>query len=81
MRRVEFVGRRSERTCRERAMALLLVSLGIVGYLWCASMEVRPVPIIANLHDVVIILRLLRFFQWSSRCRCCCGASGAGLIR
>jgi preprotein translocase subunit SecF len=30
----------------------------------------RPAAIIANLHDVVIILGCFALFQWNSRCRC-----------
>ena len=46
-------------------MALLLVSLGIVGYLWLRfEWKFGLAAIIANLHDVVIILGFFAFFQW-----------------
>ena len=58
--------RRSARSCYENgALALLVVSLGIVGYL-AMRFEWRfaVAAIIANLHDVVIILGFFAFFQW-----------------
>jgi len=66
MRRVEFVGPQVGQELYENgAMALLLVSLGIVGYLalrfeWRFAVS----AIIANMHDVVIILGFFAFFQW-----------------
>ncbi|ADL56294.1 protein translocase subunit SecF [Gallionella capsiferriformans] len=66
MRRVEFVGPQVGRDLIENgAMALLLVSLGIVGYLWVRfEWKFGLSAIIANLHDVVIILGFFAFFQW-----------------
>ncbi len=66
MRRVEFVGPQVGRDLIENgAMALLLVSLGIVGYLWIRfEWKFGLSAIIANLHDVVIILGFFAFFQW-----------------
>ncbi len=66
MRRVEFVGPQVGRDLVENgAMALLLVSLGIVGYLWIRfEWKFGLSAIIANLHDVVIILGFFAFFQW-----------------
>ncbi|HEX5337159.1 MAG TPA: protein translocase subunit SecF [Gallionella sp.] len=66
MRRVEFVGPQVGRDLVENgAMALLLVSLGIVGYLWVRfEWKFGLSAIIANLHDVVIILGFFAFFQW-----------------
>jgi preprotein translocase subunit SecF len=66
MRRVEFVGPQVGQELYENgAMALLLVSLGIMGYLalrfeWRFAVS----AIIANMHDVVIILGFFSFFQW-----------------
>ncbi len=66
MRRVEFVGPQVGRDLVDNgAMALLLVSLGIVGYLWIRfEWKFGLSAIIANLHDVVIILGFFAFFQW-----------------
>ena len=65
-RRVEFVGPQVGKDLVENgAMALLLVSLGIVGYLWLRfEWKFGLSAIIANLHDVVIILGFFAFFQW-----------------
>ena len=66
LRRVEFVGPQVGRELAENgALALLLVVIGIVVYLafrfeWRFSVS----AIIANLHDVVIILGCFAFFQW-----------------
>ena len=65
-RRVEFVGPQVGRELYENgALALLLVSIGIVAYL-ALRFEWRfaVAAIIANLHDVVIILGFFAFFQW-----------------
>ena len=66
MRRVEFVGPQVGKDLVENgALALLLVSLGIVGYLWLRfEWKFGLSAIIANLHDVVIILGFFAFFQW-----------------
>lgn len=66
MRRVEFVGPQVGKELVENgAMALLLVSLGIAGYLWVRfEWKFGIAAIIANLHDVVIILGFFAFFQW-----------------
>src|SRR5258708_6022794 len=64
--RVEFVGPQVGRELYENgALALLLVSLGIVAYLalrfeWRFAIS----AIAANLHDVVIILGFFATFQW-----------------
>ena len=66
LRRVEFVGPQVGKELVENgALALLIVSLGIVAYLairfeWKFGVS----GIIANLHDVVIILGFFAFFQW-----------------
>ena len=66
MRRVEFVGPQVGKDLVDNgAMALLLVSMGIVGYLWLRfEWKFGVSAIIANLHDVVIILGFFAFFQW-----------------
>jgi preprotein translocase subunit SecF len=66
LRRVEFVGPQVGKELAENgALALLLVVIGIVIYLairfeWRFSVS----AIIANLHDVVIILGFFAFFHW-----------------
>jgi len=66
MRRVEFVGPQVGRELFDNgAIALLMVSLGIVIYLWIRfEWKFGLAAIIANLHDVVIILGFFAFFQW-----------------
>jgi preprotein translocase subunit SecF len=66
MRRVEFVGPQvGKELVNNGSMALFLVSLGIVGYLWLRfEWKFGLAAIIANLHDVVIILGCFAFFQW-----------------
>jgi preprotein translocase subunit SecF len=64
--RVEFVGPQVGKELYENgALALLLVSLGIVAYL-AMRFEWRfaIAAIIANLHDVIIILGFFALFQW-----------------
>ena len=66
LKRVEFVGPQVGRELAEDgALALLLVIVGIVVYLairfeWRFAVS----AIIANLHDVVIILGCFALFQW-----------------
>jgi preprotein translocase subunit SecF len=66
MKRVEFVGPQvGKELAADGAMALLLVVIGIAIYLairfeWRFAIS----AIIANLHDVVIILGFFSFFQW-----------------
>jgi preprotein translocase subunit SecF len=66
LRRVEFVGPQVGRELAENgALALLITSLGIVGYLALRfEWKFGVAAIIANLHDVVIILGFFAFFQW-----------------
>src|SRR5436309_7598865 len=66
LRRVEFVGPQVGRELAENgALALLITSLGIVGYLAMRfEWKFGVAAIIANLHDVVIILGFFAFFQW-----------------
>ena len=64
--RVEFVGPQVGKELYDNgALALFLVSIGIVAYL-AMRFEWRfaVAAIIANLHDVVIILGFFALFQW-----------------
>ncbi|HEY3565415.1 MAG TPA: protein translocase subunit SecF [Casimicrobiaceae bacterium] len=64
--RVEFVGPQvGKELYQNGALALLLVSIGIVVYL-ALRFEWRfaVAAIVANLHDVVIILGFFALFQW-----------------
>jgi len=66
LKRVEFVGPQVGKELYENgALALLVVSLGIMAYL-AVRFEWRfaVAAIIANMHDVVIILGFFAFFQW-----------------
>ena len=66
LRRVEFVGPQVGRELAENgALALLVVCLGIMAYL-ALRFEWRfaVAAIIANLHDVIIILGCFALFQW-----------------
>jgi preprotein translocase subunit SecF len=66
LRRVEFVGPQvGKELATDGAMALLLVIIGIMVYLamrfeWRFALS----AIIANLHDVIIIIGFFAFFQW-----------------
>jgi preprotein translocase subunit SecF len=66
LRRVEFVGPQvGKELASDGSLALLLVVVGIVIYLairfeWRLAVS----AIVANLHDVVIILGFFAFFQW-----------------
>jgi preprotein translocase subunit SecF len=66
LKRIEFVGPQvGKELAEDGALALLLVIIGIVVYLafrfeWRFAVS----AIIANLHDVVIILGFFAFFQW-----------------
>jgi preprotein translocase subunit SecF len=67
VRRVEFVGPQVGGELAEMgAVALLLTSVLIVLYLWARFVNWRfgLAAIVANLHDVVIILGFFAFFQW-----------------
>ncbi len=66
MRRVEFVGPQvGEELLENGALALLFVSLGIVAYLAIRfEWKFGVAGIIANLHDVIVILGFFAFFQW-----------------
>jgi preprotein translocase subunit SecF len=66
LRRVEFVGPQVGRELAEYgALALLVTAVGIVLYLWLRfEWRFGLAAIIANMHDVVIILGFFAFFQW-----------------
>ena len=65
-RRVEFVGPQvGEELAEYGALALLVTAVGIVLYLWMRfEWRFGLSAIIANLHDVVIILGCFALFQW-----------------
>ncbi|KAB2318010.1 protein translocase subunit SecF [Betaproteobacteria bacterium SCN1] len=66
LKRVDFVGPQVGKELYDSgALALLVVSLGIMAYL-AIRFEWRfaVAGMLANLHDVVIILGLFAFFQW-----------------
>jgi len=66
MNRVEFVGPQvGEELYESGALALLLVSIGIMLYLYFRfEWQFALAAIIANSHDIVIILGFFAFFQW-----------------
>jgi preprotein translocase subunit SecF len=66
LRRVEFVGPQvGKELANYGALALLVVAVGIVLYLWMRfEWRFGLSAIIANLHDVVIILGCFALFQW-----------------
>ena len=66
LERVEFVGPQvGKELAQDGALALLLVSVGIMLYLAMRfEWKFAVAAIIANLHDVVIILGFFAFFQW-----------------
>ncbi|HUN93750.1 MAG TPA: protein translocase subunit SecF [Burkholderiaceae bacterium] len=66
LRRIEFVGPQvGSELAQDGALALLMVSLGIMAYLalrfeWKFSVA----AIIANLHDVVLVIGMFAIFRW-----------------
>ncbi len=66
LQRVEFVGPQVGKELLDNgALALLFVSLGIVAYLWLRfEWKFGVSAIVANLHDVVIILGCFSLFNW-----------------
>jgi preprotein translocase subunit SecF len=66
VRRVEFVGPQvGEELAEYGALALIVTAIGIVLYLWLRfEWRFGLSAIIANLHDVVIILGCFALFQW-----------------
>jgi preprotein translocase subunit SecF len=66
LRRVEFVGPQvGSELANYGSLALLVTAVGIVLYLWLRfEWRFGLSAIIANLHDVVIILGCFALFQW-----------------
>ncbi len=66
LRRVEFVGPQvGQELLHNGLMALLVVDIGIMVYLgFRFEWKFAVAGVIANLHDVVIILGFFAFFQW-----------------
>ena len=66
LQRVEFVGPQvGEELAWNGALALFVTAIGIVLYLWVRfEWKFGVAAIIANLHDVVIILGCFALFQW-----------------
>lgn len=66
IRRIEFVGPQvGEELLENGALALLFVSIGIVVYLAIRfEWKFGLAGMIANLHDVIIIVGCFAFFQW-----------------
>lgn len=66
VRRIEFVGPQVGSELLENgALALLFVSLGIMAYLAIRfEWKFGVAGIVANFHDVIIILGFFAFFQW-----------------
>jgi len=66
LRRVEFVGPQvGSELAADGAMALLFVVIGIMIYLAIRfEWKFAVAAIVANLHDVIIILGFFAFFQW-----------------
>jgi preprotein translocase subunit SecF len=66
LRRIEFVGPQVGKELAEYgALALMVTAVGIVLYLWFRfEWRFGLSAIIANLHDVIIILGFFAFFQW-----------------
>lgn len=66
VRRVDFVGSQVGKELAEKgALALLVVSIGIVIYLaFRFEWKFGLAAILANLHDVIIILGFFALFQW-----------------
>ena len=82
LRRVEFVGPQvGQELLHNGLMALLVVVLGIVIYLgFRFEWKFAVAGVIANLHDVVIILGFFAFFQWEFSLGAGRRAGGAGLL-
>ena len=81
LRRVDYVGSQvGEELVEKGALALLVVSLGIVIYLaFRFEWKFGLAAILANLHDVVIILGFFALFQWgvlTAGARSCLGYLG-----
>ncbi len=66
LRRVEFVGPQvGDELAHDGLLALGMVVIGIVAYLAIRfEWKLAVAAIIANLHDVIIIIGFFAFFQW-----------------
>jgi preprotein translocase subunit SecF len=66
LQRSEFVGPQvGDELAHDGALALFVTVLGIVIYLWVRfEWKFSIAAVIANLHDVIIILGFFAFFQW-----------------
>jgi preprotein translocase subunit SecF len=66
LRRVEFVGPAvGEELAHDGSLALLMVCLGIMIYLaFRFEWKFAVAAIIANLHDVILVVGLFALFQW-----------------
>ncbi len=66
LRSIQFVGPEvGSEMLNNGALALFVVALGIVVYLWFRfEWKFGIATIIANMHDVVIILGFFAFFRW-----------------
>ncbi len=66
LQRVEFVGPQvGQELLYDGSLALLLVSIGIVIYLWVRfEWQFAIAAIVATFHDVVIIVGMFAAFQW-----------------
>lgn len=66
LQRVEFVGPQvGEELAHDGLMALIMVVIGITLYLaFRFEWKFAVAAIIANLHDIIIILGFFAFFQW-----------------
>src|SRR5699024_4510974 len=66
LRRVEFVGPQvGQELVHNGLMALLVVVIGIMVYLaFRFEWKFAIAGVVANLHDVIIILGFFAFFQW-----------------
>jgi len=64
--RVESVGSQvGDELYEDGALAILFVGIGIMLYLWLRfEWRFAVAAIVANMHDVVIILGFFAFFQW-----------------
>jgi preprotein translocase subunit SecF len=64
--RVESVGSHvGDELYEDGALAILFVAIGIMLYLWLRfEWRFAVAAIVANMHDVVIILGFFAFFQW-----------------
>jgi len=66
IKRVESVGSQvGDELYEDGALAILFVCLGIMVYLWLRfEWRFAVAAIVANLHDVIIILGFFAYFQW-----------------